>query len=386
MLLTGFDSPRLKKLYMGRIVKEHNLLQTLTRVNRPYKNFRYGFVVDFADIRKEFDAANKAYFEELQEQLGDEMDKYSDLFKSKEEIIEELAAAQEILFHFNVENAEVFSQQISLIQDKKQLYILKKALETIRNLFNAIRMIGHYELLEKVDFRKFGQLLNEVTRHIDLLNLKEAVEGEPETTNLLNEALENVIFLFKKVSEEEMKLADELKDQLRKTREAMAGNFDKKDPEFITLYEELKRLFKKTNLDEVTQEEMKTNMMALRQIHDRITELNRKNNLLAEKYKRDKKYARLHKRLVEKVTLNKRESAIHEALMHVKERTDEKVVLNESVLNNDGYFEGLVRQIVMEEFNKIKLGENTKRLDLDTARYINANVVKEYINEFNGVA
>ena len=386
MLLTGFDSPRLKKLYMGRIVKEHNLLQTLTRVNRPYKNFRYGFVVDFADIRKEFDAANKAYFEELQEQLGDEMDKYSDLFKSKEEIIEELETAQEILFHFNVENAEVFSQQISLIQDKKQLYILKKALETIRNLFNVIRMIGHYELLEKVDFRKFGQLLNEVTRHIDLLNLKEAVEGEPETTNLLNEALENVIFLFKKVSEEEMKLADELKDQLRKTREAMAGNFDKKDPEFITLYEELKRLFKKTNLDEVTQEEMKSNMLALRQIHDKITELNRKNNLLAEKYRSDKKYARMHKRLLEKGTLNKRESAIHSALMNVKERTDEKVVLNESVLNNDGYFEGLVRQIVMEEFKKIKLGENTDRLDLDTARYINANVVKEYINEFNGVA
>ena len=386
MLLTGFDSPRLKKLYMGRIVKEHNLLQTLTRVNRPYKNFRYGFVVDFADIRKEFDAANKAYFEELQEQLGDEMDKYSDLFKSKEEIIEELETAQEILFHFNVENAEVFSQQISLIQDKKQLYILKKALETIRNLFNVIRMIGHYELLEKVDFRKFGQLLNEVTRHIDLLNLKEAVEGEPETTNLLNEALENVIFLFKKVSEEEMKLADELKDQLRKTREAMAGNFDKKDPEFITLYEELKRLFKKTNLDEVTQEEMKSNMLALRQIHDKITELNRKNNLLAEKYRSDKKYARMHKRLLEKGTLNKRESAIHSALMNVKERTDEKVVLNESVLNNDGYFEGLVRQIVMEEFKKIKLGENTNRLDLETAKYINANVVKEYINEFNGVA
>jgi hypothetical protein len=33
-------------------------LQALTRVNRPYKNFRYGFVVDFADIRKEFDAIN----------------------------------------------------------------------------------------------------------------------------------------------------------------------------------------------------------------------------------------------------------------------------------------------------------------------------------------
>ena len=51
MLLTGFDAPRLKKLYLGRVIKDHNLLQALTRVNRPYKTYRYGYVVDFADIR-----------------------------------------------------------------------------------------------------------------------------------------------------------------------------------------------------------------------------------------------------------------------------------------------------------------------------------------------
>ena len=78
MLLTGFDAPRLKKLYIGRQIKDHNLLQTLTRVNRPYKDFRYGYVVDFADITKEFDKANKAYWDELQGELGDEMEYYSD--------------------------------------------------------------------------------------------------------------------------------------------------------------------------------------------------------------------------------------------------------------------------------------------------------------------
>ncbi|MFM6842817.1 MAG: UvrB domain 3-containing protein, partial [Dolichospermum sp.] len=36
MLLTGFDAKRLKKLYLGRLIKQHNLLQALTRVNRPY--------------------------------------------------------------------------------------------------------------------------------------------------------------------------------------------------------------------------------------------------------------------------------------------------------------------------------------------------------------
>ena len=88
MLLTGFDAPRLKKLYIGRVIKAHNLLQALTRVNRTYKGFSYGYVVDFANIEKEFEQTNKDYFKELQSELGDEIQHYSNLFKSKEEIAE----------------------------------------------------------------------------------------------------------------------------------------------------------------------------------------------------------------------------------------------------------------------------------------------------------
>src|SRR5690606_41265612 len=107
MLLTGFDAKRLKKLYLGRIIRKHNLLQALTRVNRTYKDFRYGYVVDFADIRKEFDETNKAYFDELQSELGDEMEHYSNLFKSREEITQEIEHIKDVLFRFNIENAEI---------------------------------------------------------------------------------------------------------------------------------------------------------------------------------------------------------------------------------------------------------------------------------------
>lgn len=68
MLLTGFDAPRLKRLYLGRKIKAHNLLQTLTRVNRPYKDYQFGYVIDFADISKEFDKTNRAYLEELNQE------------------------------------------------------------------------------------------------------------------------------------------------------------------------------------------------------------------------------------------------------------------------------------------------------------------------------
>ncbi len=83
MLLTGFDAPRLKKLYLGRVLKSHNLLQALTRVNRTYRDFRYGYVVDFADISREFKATNEAYFRELNEELGDEVKNYSQFLNLK---------------------------------------------------------------------------------------------------------------------------------------------------------------------------------------------------------------------------------------------------------------------------------------------------------------
>ena len=65
MLLTGFDAPRLKRLYFGRKIENHNLLQAITRVNRPYKNMKRGFLIDFADIKKNFDETNAAYLQEL---------------------------------------------------------------------------------------------------------------------------------------------------------------------------------------------------------------------------------------------------------------------------------------------------------------------------------
>lgn len=71
MLLTGFDAPRLKKLYLGRSLDGHDLLQALTRVNRPYRDFKYGYVVDFVNIKENFDATNDRYLRELNRTTDD---------------------------------------------------------------------------------------------------------------------------------------------------------------------------------------------------------------------------------------------------------------------------------------------------------------------------
>lgn len=382
MLLTGFDASRLKKFYLGRVIKSHNLLQALTRVNRPYKNFKYGYVVDFADIKKEFDVTNKAYMDELQAELGDETEHYSNLFKSKEEIEAEIQEIKEVLFHYNTENAEIFSQQISEIQDRKKMLQILKVLGNARGLYNLIRLFGHYELLDKIDFKKLSALYREASNHLSILNLKDKVENATDSSNFLNIALEDLIFKFRKISEEELILADELKNILQRTREALVDNFDKKDAKFVSLKEELERLFKKKNLNEITQEEMTANISSLTKIFEKIKELNRENNLLKGKYQHDKKYVRIHKRLVEKQAISKKESLIFEALKGIKNRADEQVLRNNQLLNNEGYFDRMMMGYIVDQFQT----KNGINLTPDSTKYINKLVVNEYIKEFNGDA
>ena len=383
MLLTGFDAKRLKKLYLGRVIRRHNLLQALTRVNRTYKDFRYGYVVDFADIRQEFDATNKAYFDELQSELGDEIEHYSNLFKSHEEIAQEIEHIKDVLFRFDTDNAEIFTDQISQIQDRETVLALKKALENAKSLYNLIRLQGDYELLEQLDFAKLNILYRETCNHLDMLNLKESIEQGSDTTNLLNVALEDVVFQFIKVGEEELVLADQLKNTLRQTREALASNFDQQDPKFVLLKVELERLFKKKNLSEVTRDEMVANIDALNKIHDRVKELNRQNNQLRQKYLGDAKYTRIHKRLQERQQstgdTSENERKIFEALTGVKEDADEQVLNNSQILDNEHYFELQMMPKVINRFMK----QQKIKLNPDASKFINHLVVTEYLKEFN---
>ena len=382
MLLTGFDAPRLKKLYIGRVIKAHNLLQTLTRVNRTYKDFGYGYVVDFADIESEFEKTNQDYFKELQSELGDEIEHFSNLFKSQEEVQQEINEIKDVLFHFDTKNAEVFSDQITQINSRGEMLKITHALNNAKSLYNLIRLSGDYEMLEKLDFQMLNVLSREANNRLALINTKEALESNLDSTNLLNVALEDVIFAFTKVKEEEMVLADELKSTLQKTREGLGGNFDPQDPEFVSLKEELERLFKKKNLTEVSKEQMESNIKALNDIYNKAKELERRNQLLKAKYDNDEKYARLHKRLMEKNPLTDSESKLFEALKGLKTEVDNQIQQNAKMLENENFIKQMIPPMIFNEFED-KQGIDLEIEDVDM---INLLVVKEYMNEYHGFA
>ncbi|WP_044211269.1 type I restriction endonuclease subunit R [Flammeovirga sp. OC4] len=380
MLLTGFDAPRMKKLYVGRVIKAHNLLQTLTRVNRTYKDFRFGYVVDFAGIEEQFKKTSQDYFNELQNELGDEISSYSDLFLTEEQIEERITEISDKLLHYDTENAENFSTQISEINDRGQMLEITKVLNDAKSLYNLIRLSGNFELLDQLDFNKLNVLAREANNRLAHINTKLALENDTDNTNLLNQALEDVVFTFTKISEEEMVLADKFRDDLQKTREILQDNFDQKDPEFISLKEELERIFKKKNLSEIDVSWIKENIEEINLIYDKAKELERKNQLLLAKYENDEKYARLHKRLIEKDPITESESKLLNALQSLKKEVDNQVLQNSNILDNDSYVEKMMMKIVLEKLYK----EHQIKLDPSKTKRINHLLVNEYMNEYQG--
>ncbi len=61
MWLTGFDVPFLDTIYIDKPVQRHNLIQTISRVNRKFENKQKGLVVDYIGIKKQMNLALAHY-------------------------------------------------------------------------------------------------------------------------------------------------------------------------------------------------------------------------------------------------------------------------------------------------------------------------------------
>lgn len=401
MLLTGFDAPRLKRLYFGRKLKDHNLLQAITRVNRPYKDNRYGYIIDFADIKSNFDQTNEAYMQELarfndpdETGEGNETDTFMQVIEDKEALIHQMREVRQTLFNYTTDNVEEFSSEISTIEDKMELLKLRKILVAARDCCNVVRTFGDDELKETfahLEITKLPQMISEVQHAIDNINQKEAFEGDDATKQLVNEAMEDISFNFSKIGEEEMKLISggiELQEKWQKTIHAFTENMDQEDPEFITLREAFMQRFKEHGFVVGSIDEFNQHSKALDEVLKKLTELQKKNTVLLRKYRGDAKFARVHKRIREenqhRISQGKNplvstyDESIMDVLLAIKEDIDQKVYDRNDILKKDAYFE----QTVMTQ---IRLGMD--KLGVSSARedrvFIQSRIARQYLNQYS---
>lgn len=402
MLLTGFDAPRLKRLYFGRKLKDHNLLQALTRVNRPYKDNRYGYVIDFANIKRNFEETNEAYLKELNRfNNPDEVegahttDTFSQVIENPDELIRQMRDVRQTLFDYTTNNVEEFSSEISSIEDKQVLLDLKKTLISAKDCANIVRTFGDDDLKEafsKLEITKLPDMLKEVQHHIDIINQKEAFAVSDETKQLVNEAMQDIRFNFSKIGEEEMKMiagGRELQDKWSVAIRKFTENTDPDDPEYITLRDAFMQRFKEHGFVVDSIAKFNQESKELDEIIERLVKLQESNNRLLKKYNGDTKFANVHKRIREE---NKRRFAEHKAaifsyyddnivaiLTDIKSEIDQKVYDRNDILKKDEYFE----MTVMTEIAQALYNYPTIEPQMDDFSFIQTRIARQYINQYN---
>ena len=93
MLITGFDAPIEQVMYLDNILKEHNLLQAIARVNRTYKNKKFGYVVDYVGVLKHLKEALAIYDEK-------DIKEITEVIEDKGKLISELRYTHNLITEF----------------------------------------------------------------------------------------------------------------------------------------------------------------------------------------------------------------------------------------------------------------------------------------------
>jgi hypothetical protein len=130
MLLTGFDAPVEQVMYIDKKVKEHNLLQTIARVNRVYKGKSRGYIVDYVGLANHLKEALSIY-------SGDDKDDVENSLKNITTEVPILESRYQRLIHLFTDNGvadiEGFAKQ-TITDAQTTFEILELAIEKLKDV------------------------------------------------------------------------------------------------------------------------------------------------------------------------------------------------------------------------------------------------------------
>ncbi|MBL1220276.1 type I restriction endonuclease subunit R [Chryseobacterium sp. L7] len=192
-LLTGFDSPNNRVLYLTRSLKNHTLLQAIARVNRVAEGKDYGLIIDYYGNLENLDKAIEIY----SGLDGIEKDDAKGSVTNVQDIIKDLPQAHSEVWDIftNIKNkydTEAYAVELRL-EDKRHLFyeklsqflrLFKLAMSTIE--FNDVKNDAVIEKYKK-DAKFFIQLRIDVKRrYFDDIDYK---AYEPQVQKLIDKHL-----------------------------------------------------------------------------------------------------------------------------------------------------------------------------------------------------
>ena len=297
MLTTGYDVKRLKKMYLLRGPHAQSLLQTISRVNRPYKSpngkvYQYGYIVDFVDIEKEYNNTLNAYIKELEEDMNADSDddvSLSGLVVDKDDIKRKFDRLSAELKQFiPQDNIEQFVQMMKYF-NKEALLKIRKLLTAIKDCSVEFKLSRAEEYYALIDNDRVNKYLKAINDRISFLNLTTQTIDTLDIMN--NDEVVNVIYEFIKTKISILDLGkfaltddefEKVKTSITNVQNEIKKNKNKRDIKVQKLEDLLKQIFAKlqmfeySSLDELTDE--------LRKAYDEAKRINDENDRLSKAY------------------------------------------------------------------------------------------------------
>lgn len=267
MLTTGYDVKRLKKMYLLRGPKAQSLLQTISRVNRPYKSpsgkvYQYGYIVDFIDIEEEYNNTLEAYIKELEDDVnleGDDPVSLSGLIVDKDNIKAKFDKyCCELKQFIKADNLEEFTNMMNFY-NKEALLKIRKLLICVKECAIEFKLSRADEYSKLIDDDKVNKYLKVVNDRISFINLSTNAIDTLDIMN--NDEVINVVYEFIKAKVSVIDLSKfvignedykKLANLISCLQNEIKDNKNKKDIKIQKLEDLIKDIFRRLEMNEFT--------------------------------------------------------------------------------------------------------------------------------------
>ncbi|WQU62800.1 DEAD/DEAH box helicase family protein [Helicobacter pylori] len=358
MLLTGFDLPNLKRLYIHRELKDHNLLQALARVNRSYNNMSFGYLIDFVGIKENYDKTTDDYLKELNQFNQSDSnikDNLKDMFADRETLEKDIKNAYDDLFNYPIDDIEAMTSAIVSISEMNELLKVSRAINTLKERYNLIRTSNDEKILslkEKMDIEKINKISSMLHQKVKHLHALKNI-NEPKNPNDLM-ILEDLIALldfkieFKERKELRFKEQEEISAKQKQAKEILEKIPDQQDKEIQKFYKDFSKLLQTTatsqNFEEISHS-YDAIISQLQQYKEQTT------NLL-NKYNNDRAYVITHKRLHNRLMEENISKGIFTLLSALKKALDARISKRQEILNEETTLKTAIKAELRDAFNK----------------------------------
>lgn len=215
MWLTGFDVPFLDSIYIDKPIQQHNLIQTISRVNRKYEGKNKGLVVDYIGIKKQMNLALAKY------NKGDE-DNFEDIEQSLIVVKDHLDLLAKLMHKFD--STKYFKgstiEQLHTLNLAAEFVQLTKELETrfmglVKRLKAAYDICAGSEKLTQTerDYTHFYLAVRSIIFKLTKGNAPDTAQMNARVREMIKDALQSdgveEIFKLGDESETEQDIFDE---------------------------------------------------------------------------------------------------------------------------------------------------------------------------------